>query len=77
MFDLKLPMIREGNYPAQFPLKHMRKDLKFVVDTAYDMKGAVPSGHTVLQLFNRAMGRGLGDQDLAAVHEVLRALNEG
>ena len=75
LFKLKEGMLREGEYPPQFPLRHMSKDLKFVADTAYDLKACVPSVHSLQQLFSAAMAKGHGDEDFAAVMKVLELLS--
>jgi 3-hydroxyisobutyrate dehydrogenase-like beta-hydroxyacid dehydrogenase len=62
---------------AGYPLKHMAKDLKFVVDTAYENNVLVPSAHTMLHLYTSGVARQWGDLDLAAVLKVLQHLNPG
>lgn len=74
LFSLKEEMLRTGYYPAQFPLKHMAKDLKYVLDTAYETGAAVPVGSAVQQLYSSAKAKGLGDKDFAAVAQVLAEL---
>lgn len=71
LFQIKDPMLRSGEYPPQFPLKHMLKDLKFVTDTAFETGAPAPSAHLNLQLFRQALALGLGDDDFAAVKRVL------
>ena len=34
MFQVKAPNLQNHTYPTAFPLKHMTKDIKFIVDTA-------------------------------------------
>lgn len=74
LFGLKEDMLRTGFYPAQFPLRHMAKDLKFAVDTAYETGAAVPGAASMLQLYRSAAARGLGDMDFAAVAQLLGEL---
>jgi len=74
LFQMKGDMIRGGEFPAQFPLKHITKDLKFVVDTAYETGAAIPAGHVLLHLYRACVARGLGDLDFAAVMEILREM---
>ncbi len=71
LFELKVPMLESGEFPAQFPAKHMAKDLKFVVDTAYETGANAPSAHVLLQLYRKAVAMGLGDEDFAAVFKTL------
>ena len=74
LFNLKSEMLMEGDYPTQFPFKHMTKDIRFVLQTA-DEKGApTPVGHAVFQLYRHGMGQGMGDMDFAAVKKVLDAM---
>ncbi len=74
MFAAKREMLESGYYPAQFPLKHMGKDLKYIVDTAYETGAAVPLGAALQQLFAVGRARGLGDMDFSAVAKVLAEL---
>ena len=74
LFGLKAPMLASGVYQPQFPLKHMAKDLKCVLDTAYDTGAPVPGASTALGLYQAARDMGLEDMDFAAVMKVLEAL---
>jgi len=76
LFEFKKPMLISDNYGAQFPLKHMAKDVRFVLQTADESGAAVPAGHVVFQLYRAAMGRGLSDKDFAAVKKVLEAMSD-
>lgn len=76
LFGIKEPMLRKGLYPAQFPLKHMLKDLKSVVDTAYDTGAYAPLAHAALHTFRAAAARGLGDADFAAVAKLVGDLSQ-
>lgn len=76
LFEFKKPMLIEGNFSAQFPLKHMTKDIRFALQTA-DEKGAmVPIGHTVFQLYRQSMGQGLAEMDFAAVKKVFERISD-
>ncbi|MFP4392570.1 MAG: NAD(P)-dependent oxidoreductase [Desulfohalobiaceae bacterium] len=76
LYNLKEPMFRDGEYPTQFPLKHMTKDLKFVADTAYQAGANVPVTQAALQLYRTAWGQGHGDLDFAAVIKALELMND-
>lgn len=76
LFGLKEPMLKRRRYPAQFPLRHMRKDLRAVVDTAQDVGAYAPLAHAALNAFGAAASRGLGDADFAAVAELVRSLSQ-
>jgi 3-hydroxyisobutyrate dehydrogenase-like beta-hydroxyacid dehydrogenase len=75
LFQMKADMLRTRTFPPNFPLKHMTKDLKFVIDTAYDSGAPVPAAHAILQLFRAGVAFQLGDEDFAAVHQVLHHMN--
>lgn len=74
LFGLKEKMLREDYFPPQFPLKHMAKDLKYVLDTADEVGAPVPAAAAMQQLYAAGRARGLGDMDFAAVAKVLAEL---
>ncbi|MEW5772408.1 MAG: NAD(P)-dependent oxidoreductase [Thermodesulfobacteriota bacterium] len=76
LFAMKEPMLKRRQYPAQFPLRHMLKDLRHVVDTAQDAGTYAPLAHSALNTFRAAASRGLGDADFAAVAELVRSLSQ-
>jgi 3-hydroxyisobutyrate dehydrogenase-like beta-hydroxyacid dehydrogenase len=76
LFEFKKPMLLSDNYGAQFPLKHMAKDMRFILQTADETGAAVPTGHVVFQLYRAAVGRGLSDKDYAAVKKVIEAMSD-
>ena len=76
LFEFKKPMLISDNYGAQFALKHMAKDLRFILQTADETGAAVPAGHVVFQLYRAAMGRGLSEKDYAAVKKVIEAMSD-
>ncbi len=69
-FQAKADMLKQGEYPAGFPVKHMLKDLSFIGKTADDSRATIPLGSTVRELYEEAMALGLGDEDFAAVKKV-------
>ncbi len=71
IFQVKAPNLQNNTYPTAFPLKHMTKDAKFIVDTAYDLGAPVPVAHTLLQLYRVGVARGWGDEDISAIARVL------
>jgi len=75
MFHAKAPNLEKREYPVAFPLKHLTKDLKFVVDTAYELNAPVPAAHTLLHLFEAGVAQGWGDEDISAIARVLERLS--
>ncbi len=74
LYQVKSQMIRDSDFPAQFPLKHMTKDAKYIVDTAYDTGAPAPLGHLLLHLYRLGVSQGLGDADFAAIAKVIENL---
>jgi len=75
MFQVKAQLLKEKNYPPAFPLKHLAKDAKFVLDTAYETGAPVPLGQMLLHLYRLGVGQGWGDEDIAAVARVMEHLS--
>ena len=75
-YQMKSAMLRESEFPPQFPLKHMTKDIKFIVDTAFDMGAPAPLTHLLLHLYRLGVSRNLGDQDFAAIAQVLEEMEK-
>ena len=71
LFNGKAGMVRSGEYPPQFPLKHMAKDLNFILNTAQEAGANIPLGRVVSELYGKAMAQELGEADFAAVARVL------
>lgn len=76
LFNLKTDMLKTGDFPPQFPLRHMTKDLRFVLQTADENGAAAPMGAALFRLYRQAVGHHLGDMDFAAVKKVLEAMND-
>lgn len=75
LFTLKEEMFRTGTYPAQFPFRHMAKDMQFVVDAAIDHGAWLPLGNEIAGLYSTSRTE-LQDMDFAAVKLILdRALS--
>src|SRR4030042_330044 len=75
MFQVKAANLREKHYPPAFPLKHLAKDAKFVVDTAFDTGAPVPMGQMLLHLYRLGVARGWGDEDISAIARVMEYLS--
>lgn len=72
-FQMKAELLRSEVFPAQFPLKHMTKDLKAIVDTAHEVGVPAPVAHTLLPLYRSAALKGLGEADVAAILDLLKS----
>ncbi|EPR34212.1 6-phosphogluconate dehydrogenase NAD-binding protein [Alkalidesulfovibrio alkalitolerans DSM 16529] len=71
LFQLKRPMLENGEFPVQFPLKHMVKDLGFAAEAADSLGLKAPALHAVHEAFIQAFEEGHGEEDFAAVRTVL------
>jgi 3-hydroxyisobutyrate dehydrogenase-like beta-hydroxyacid dehydrogenase len=75
MFQVKAANFRDRNYPAAFPLKHLAKDAKFVLDTAFETGAPVPAGQMLLHLYRIGVAEGWGDEDISAIMKVMEHLS--
>jgi 3-hydroxyisobutyrate dehydrogenase-like beta-hydroxyacid dehydrogenase len=75
MFQMKAANLQNNTYPPAFPLKHMTKDAKFIVDTAFELGAPAPAAHAILQLYRTGVAQGWGDEDVSAIAKVLEHLN--
>lgn len=71
----RAPLLKEHSYPPAFALKHLAKDAKFVVDTAYETGAPVPLGQMLLHVCRLGVARGWGDEDISAVARVMEYLS--
>ena len=71
MLELKAGPMREHDYTPLFKLEHMLKDVRLCLEEG--QAGGVPFQFAALtrEILSAAMGRGLGEQDFAALIEVL------
>lgn len=73
MFQIKGKAIIEGNFTKQFPVHLIFKDLNLVLEAAHHRHVPLPQTEAVHESFRRAMERGYGDEDMAAVIKALEA----
>lgn len=72
MFSIKGPLLIERIYPASFPLKHMKKDLRLALQLAEKQGQILPQAAEANEVFKRAEIAGHGDEDMSAVFEALQ-----
>ena len=75
MFQIKAANFRDRNHPAAFPLKHLTKDAKFILDTAYELGAPVPGGQMLLHLYRAGVAQGWGDEDISAIIKVMELIS--
>lgn len=73
MFQMRAPMMVEGVYePATMKVATWKKDMAIIAEFADDVGCATPLFTLTQPVYAQAMAMGLGDQDTAAVFEVLK-----
>jgi 3-hydroxyisobutyrate dehydrogenase/glyoxylate/succinic semialdehyde reductase len=73
MFQMRAPMMAEGVYePATMKVSMWEKDMAIIAEFADDIGCATPLFTLTEPVYAEAMAMGLGDQDTAAVFEVLK-----
>jgi len=73
MFQMRAPMMVEGIYePATMKVSTWKKDMAIIAEFADDVGCATPLFTLTQPVYTQAMAMGLGDQDTAAVFEVLK-----
>lgn len=70
-FRLKAPLLQKNEFLPQFPLKHMAKDIDFILQTAQANNLKLRVEEAVANYYETAMGNGLGDLDLSAIKKVI------
>jgi 3-hydroxyisobutyrate dehydrogenase/glyoxylate/succinic semialdehyde reductase len=76
MFQMRAPMMVEGVYePATMKVSTWKKDMAIIAEFADDVGCATPLFTLTQPVYTDAMAMGLGDQDTAAVFEVLKKTN--
>jgi 3-hydroxyisobutyrate dehydrogenase-like beta-hydroxyacid dehydrogenase len=74
MLDLKARPMLEHDFTPLFKLEHMLKDVQLALQEARLAGTGFPFAGLASELYSAGMGRGLGDQDFAAVLEVMEGL---
>jgi len=73
MFQMRAPMMVEGVYePATMKVSIWKKDMAIIAEFADDVGCKTPLFTLTQPVYTEAMAMGLGDQDTAAVFEVLK-----
>jgi 3-hydroxyisobutyrate dehydrogenase-like beta-hydroxyacid dehydrogenase len=76
MLQLKGRPMLTHDFSPLFKLDHMLKDVRLCLEEAREAGAAFPAAALAGELYAAGAGRGLGDQDFAAVLEVVEALND-
>ncbi len=74
MLNLKAGPMREHDYSTLFKLEHMLKDVRLCLEEGQALGVPFPAAAEVGEVLTAGVGRGLGDEDFAALIEVLEGL---
>jgi len=77
MLSLKAQPMRERDYTPLFKLEHMLKDLRLCIEEGQAAGVPFPAAGLARELYVAAVGRGLAEQDFAAVMEPVADLAAG
>jgi 3-hydroxyisobutyrate dehydrogenase-like beta-hydroxyacid dehydrogenase len=73
MFQMRAPMMVDGKYePATMKISTWKKDMAIIAEFADDVGCETPLFTLTQPVYAQALAMGLGDQDTAAVFEVLK-----
>ena len=75
LFQEKKDMFTNREYPAAFMLKHMTKDLKLSNEEIENRKLSLPLIQNTTKNYSEALEQGYGEQDMAAIFEILSKKN--
>jgi 3-hydroxyisobutyrate dehydrogenase-like beta-hydroxyacid dehydrogenase len=76
MLQLKGRPMLAHDFSPLFKLEHMLKDVRLCLQEAREAGAAFPAAALAGELYAAGAGRGLGEQDFAAVLEVVEALSD-
>jgi 3-hydroxyisobutyrate dehydrogenase-like beta-hydroxyacid dehydrogenase len=76
MLKLKGKPMLEHDFAPLFKLDHMLKDIVLCLQEAREAGAGFPSAALAGELYAAGAGRGLGDQDFAAVLAVIEDLSD-
>ncbi len=74
MLTLKAGPMREHDYATLFKLEHMLKDVRLCLEEGQALGVPFPAAAAVREVLTAGLGRGHGDDDFAALIEVLEGL---
>jgi 3-hydroxyisobutyrate dehydrogenase len=76
MLQLKGRPMLAHDYSPLFKLDHMLKDVRLCLQEAFEAGAAFPAAALAGELYAAGSGRGLGEQDFAAVLEVIESISD-
>jgi 3-hydroxyisobutyrate dehydrogenase-like beta-hydroxyacid dehydrogenase len=74
--SLKKPLIEEGSFKAQFPMKWMHKDLHLAAQTAYESGVSLPAAAATKETYSLAIRKGFGEKDFSSIYQFLKSTDK-
>ena len=71
ILDVFRSRIEDENYEANFPLKHLQKDLHLFTETAYELNQAVPLTNAAKEVYAQAKQKGQADLDFSSIFKFI------
>ncbi|MBF0381597.1 MAG: NAD(P)-dependent oxidoreductase [Magnetococcales bacterium] len=71
MVKLKGDAIAANDFSPHFPLRHLNKDIRLVLQEAAQCNANLPVGLQLGDILNSAENQGLGDEDICALYKTL------
>nr|XP_039255840.1 glyoxylate/succinic semialdehyde reductase 1-like isoform X1 [Styela clava] len=65
--------VLEGHFPANFPLRHMQKDLRLGLQIGEELEQPLHIAGASNELYKRSKAMGYGDRDMACVYRAVNA----
>jgi 3-hydroxyisobutyrate dehydrogenase/glyoxylate/succinic semialdehyde reductase len=66
----KRKKVESGRFDAEFPLRHMHKDLMLASDSAQESGAILLLGNVAREAFSLAVKNGMGDEDFSAIYKL-------
>lgn len=74
LIAFKAPYVFDRNFETNFSVKWMHKDIGLMLETGEDMKVPLPLTGLTQQMFQMALARGLGEEDICSTIKVLEGI---
>jgi 3-hydroxyisobutyrate dehydrogenase-like beta-hydroxyacid dehydrogenase len=73
IFAIKAKKIIKQDFTPQASIRTVREMIKYITDTAYDIKSCIPNTLSNMNLISAAMNQGLADEDACAIIKIFGA----
>ena len=74
LIDFKAPYVFKRDFSPQFSVKWMNKDIGLMLESGHELNVPLPLTSLTRQLFEAAIAKGQGDEDICSTIKVLEAI---